>query len=145
MAIHRPDLPLSGTHSSPGGHFTVTRCRRCGIVVGYGDRCDFCLYRRDDHRTQPGEYIGRHHSEWSATVDELLLQGDEVEAELLLWRLIDAAEAEARTTGTPPYDRHYTRLVQLAERRNDHDLAARVRAQHEECARMAEDARHQTS
>src|SRR5437870_3941607 len=96
MAIHKPDLPLGGTHSLPVGYYTVTRCRRCGIVVGYGDRCDFCLHRRDDHQDQPGEHVGRHHSEWSATVDELLVQGDEDEAELLLWRLIDAAEAEAR-------------------------------------------------
>jgi hypothetical protein len=114
-------------------------------VVGYGDRCDFCLHDRDDHRAQPGEYIGRHHSEWSPTVDELLLQGDDVEAELLLWRLIDAAEAEARVTGTPPYDRHYTRLMQIADRRHDDALVGRIEAQHEECVRVAQRVRNQSS
>ena len=137
MAIHKIDLPLSGERSLPGGYFTISRCRRCGIIVGYGDRCEFCLDRPSDHVDAPGEHIGRHHTEWSPTVDELLVQGDEDEAELLLWKLIEAAESEARMTGAVPFERHYTRLTQLARRRKDSALALRVRERYEECCALA--------
>jgi hypothetical protein len=137
MAVHRPELPLSGEHSLPVGYFTISRCRRCGIVVGYGDRCDFCRDRPSDHVDAPGEYIGRHHSEWAPTVDELIIQGDEDEAEFLLWKLIDAAEAEALLTGVAPFDRHFNRLASLARRRGDDTLASRVRSRYEDCCAVA--------
>lgn len=132
MPFHRSDLPLSGEHSLPGGYFTVRRCRRCGIVVGWGDRCDFCLERPTDHADAPGEYLGRHHSEWAPTVDELIIQGDDDEAEFILWKLVDAAEAEALLTQVPPTERPFTRLAQLARRRNDEELAKRVRKRYED-------------
>ena len=137
MAVHRPELPLSGEHSLPEGYFTISRCRRCGIVVGYGDRCEFCLDRPTDHIDAPGEHIGRHHTEWSATVDELIIQGDDDAAEFLLWKLIDAAEAEALLSGTSPFERHFTRLAQLARRRRDETLASRVRNRYEVCCSVA--------
>jgi hypothetical protein len=136
MTIHKPDLPLSGVHSSAGGVFTVSRCRRCGIVIGFGEQCDVCTTRRD-HVDEPGEYLGRHHTEWSATVDALIAQGDEDEAEFLLWRLLDAAEAEAQHRGAPPFERHYGRLRRLAQGRKDTVLAARIEARYEHCCRVA--------
>lgn len=137
MTFHSPELPLSGERSLPDGYFTISRCRRCGIVIGYGDRCEFCLDRPSDHIDAPGEHIGRHHTEWSATVDELIIQGDEDAAEFLLWRLIDAVEAEALVIGTAPFERHFTRLAQIARRRRDETLALRVRARYEACCSVA--------
>lgn len=137
MAVHRAGLPLSGEHSLSEGHFTVSRCRRCGIVVGYGDRCDFCIDRPSDHHDAAGEYIGRHHTEWAPTVDELIIQGDDDEAEFLLWKLVDATEAEALLTGVPPYERHFARLAQLAGRRGDKVLANQVRQRYVDCTGVA--------
>ena len=48
--------------------FKATRCKRCGIVIGFGDRCDWCQHRPTGHVDAPGEYQGRHHSEWIGTV-----------------------------------------------------------------------------
>ena len=138
MALHRPDLPLSGEHALRGGYMRITRCRRCGIVIGIGDRCGFCQGRPSDHVDAPGEYVGRHHTEWVTTVDELLIQGDDDAAELLLWKLVDAAEAESLVAGVPPFERHFTRLGQLAKRRNDPRLAAEVRARYDDCVQQAE-------
>src|SRR5215210_5748598 len=125
MPIHRPELPLSGLHGTVEGYVTISRCRRCGIVIGFGDRCDFCNDRTNAHVDEPGDYIGRHHTEWVTTVDELLIQGDEDQAEFILWRLVDAAEAEALVARVPPFERHFARLTQLAKRRGDERLATR--------------------
>ena len=103
MALHKPELPLSGQHSLPDGYATITRCRRCGIVIGFGDRCELCIDPRRADDDAPGEYRGRHHSDWSPTVDELIIQGDDDEAEFLLLRLIDATVAEATRRGVPPF------------------------------------------
>jgi hypothetical protein len=137
MPIHRQQLPLRGEHSLPDGYFTVLRCRRCGIVLGYGDRCDFCLDRPSDHVDAPGEHVGRHHTEWVATVDELIASGDDDAAELLLWRLIDAVEAEVGLTHVAPFERHFARLEQIARRRGDERLAQKVRKQYEDCRTVA--------
>lgn len=137
MAVHRPDLPLSGEHSLPMGYSTISRCRRCGIVIGFGDRCDVCVERTDDRADAPGEYMGRHHTEWVTTIDELLIQGDDDEAESLLVRLLDATEAEALLAGVPPYERHFRRLAQIARRRGDTRFEAKVLARYEECARRS--------
>jgi hypothetical protein len=137
MAIHRPDLPLSGEHSLPDGYVKVSRCRSCGIVIGFGDRCDVCLDRPDDAIDAPGEYKGRHHTEWTMTVDELIIQGDDDAAEFLLLRLLDATEAEAGVAGVAPFERHFHRLAQIAHRRGDTKLEARTRARYEDCARSA--------
>ena len=135
MAVHRSDLPLSSEHGLSGGYFTISRCRRCGIVVGYGDRCDFCVDRPSDHVDEPGEYIGRHHTVWAPTVDELIIQGDDDEAEFLLWKLVAATEAEALLTGVPPLERHFARLAALARRRGDKTLVKRVRQRYDDCCR----------
>jgi hypothetical protein len=137
MAIHKLDLPLSSVHSSETGTFRVSRCRRCGIVIGFGEQCDFCSDRHDEHVDQPGEYIGRHHTEWSTTVDQLIAQGDPDQAEFLLWRLLDAADAEAEARGAPPFERHYTRLTQVARGRKDIALEARIKERYEHCRRLA--------
>ncbi len=137
MSIHRPDLPLSGEHSLPGGHYRIRRCQRCGIVIGYGERCDFCVDRPADYVEQPGDYFGRHHTEWVATVDELIVQGDEDSAEFLLLRLIDAVETEVALTRVAPYERHFARLAQIARRRRDEKVALRVEEQYAQCRRAA--------
>jgi hypothetical protein len=137
MALHKPGLPLSGEHSLPDGYTTISRCRRCGIVIGYGDRCELCIDRRVPVEDAPGEYRGRHHSEWAATVDELVIQGDDDEAEFILFRLIDATAAEATLRGVPPFERHFRRLAQIARRRCDTKLEAKIVARYEECARQA--------
>ncbi len=136
MAVRRPNLPLAGEHAVRGGHLNVTRCRRCGIVIGFGDRCTFCQSRPTDHVDAPGEYLGRHHTEWVTTVDELLIQGDDDDAEFLLWKLVDASEAESLVAGVPPFERHFTRLAQLAKRRNDRALATQVQERYADCLRQ---------
>jgi hypothetical protein len=135
MALHRPELPLSGEHSLADGYATIRRCRRCGFVIGFGDRCDVCLDRSADHVDPPGWYRGRHHTEWAGTVDELIIQGDDDEAEFLLLRLIDATEAEAVAADVPPYEHHFRRLAQIARRRGDRKLESQVRARYDECVR----------
>ena len=133
MAAHRPELPLSGEHGSGGGYRTVSRCRRCGIVIGFGDRCDLCLHRSADDIDEPGSYKGRHHTEWAATVDELIIQGDDDEAEFLLLRLVDATEAATLLAGVPPFERHFRRLAQIARRRGDRTFEAQVIDRYEHC------------
>jgi hypothetical protein len=145
MSIHRPDLPLSGQHSLPDGYFRVNRCRRCGIVIGYGERCDVCLDRREHEPDGVGEYMGRHHTEWVATVDELLIQGNDDDAEFLLWKLIEATEIETFETGVAPFERHFTRLTQLAQRRKDSALMKSVRERYERCRRAAGDSQTRAS
>jgi hypothetical protein len=140
MSIHRPELPLSGEHSLPDGYFRVNRCRRCGFVIGYGERCDVCISRKPNQPDGVGEYMGRHHTEWIATVDELLIQGNDDDAEFLLWKLIEAAESETLETGVAPFERHFTRLTQLARRRKDSMLAADVHERYERCRQAAAEA-----
>ncbi len=137
MAVHRHDLPLSGQHSLPDGYVKANRCRSCGFVIGFGDRCEVCLDRPADAIDEPGEYRGRHHTEWTTTVDELVIQGDDDAAEFLLLRLVDATEAEAVVAGVPPYERHFHRLAQIAHRRGDTKLESQVKARYEDCARHA--------
>ena len=81
--------------------------------------------------------MGRHHTEWCATVDELLIQGNDDDAEFLLWKLIDAVETEVLERQVPPFERHFTRLAQLAKRRKDTALARGVRERYEACCRSA--------
>jgi hypothetical protein len=138
MSIHRHQFPLSGERGRYDGYDTVRRCKRCGIVVGYGDRCDFCADRPSDHVDAPGEYIGRHHTEWVATIDQLVAQRDDDAAEFLLWRLIDAVESEVSLTGIPPLERHFTRLEQIARRRGDERLARKVHERYEVCRALAD-------
>ena len=145
MALHKPELPLSGQHSLPDGYATISRCRRCGIVIGFGDRCELCTDPRRAGNDAPGDYRGRHHSEWSPTVNELIIQGDDDEAELLLLRLIDATVAEATRRGVPPYEGHFRRLGQIARRRGDTKLEAQVAARYEDCVRQARGARRRTA
>lgn len=137
MSIHRPELPFSGEHSVPDGYFRVTRCVRCGFVIGYGERCDVCVSRRATDVDGPGEYMGRHHTEWCATVDELLIQGNDDDAEFLLWKLVDAVEAEVLERQVPPFERHFNRLEQLGRRRKDTALTKSVHARYEACCRSA--------
>ena len=134
MALHRPELPLSGEHSLTNGYVTITRCRRCGFVIGFGDRCDVCLEHPADRVDPPGWYRGRHNTEWAGTVDELLIQGDVDEAELLLIRLIEATEAEAEAHDVPPFERYFRRLGQIAQRRGDRRLEAHIEERYEACA-----------
>lgn len=136
MILHRPDLPLSGEHSVGNRYATVRRCRRCGIVIGLGDRCDLCVDPGAERVDAPGWYEGRHHTEWVPTVDELLAQGDDDAAEFLLLKLIAATEAEALDGGAPPFERHFRRLAQIARRRADRQLEAEVLARYERCARQ---------
>jgi hypothetical protein len=136
MVVHRPELPLSGEHSLPAGYATISRCRRCGFVVGYGDQCDVCRERPRDAVDDPGEYRGRHHTEWVATVDELIIQGDDDEAELLLLRLISATEAETALAGVPPLEHHFKRLAQIARRRGDQRFEQQVAERYAACARL---------
>ena len=111
----------------------VTRCRRCGILIGMGEHCDFCQQRPTDHVDAPGEYQGRHHTEWIATLDELLLQGDTDAAEFLLVRLVDASEAESLLAGVPPFERHFTRLGQIARSRGDETLSRELKRRFRAC------------
>lgn len=140
MTVPRRDLPLSNVHSlrndRPG---TSTRCRRCGIVVGWGDQCDFCRDRSAAaaHVDAPGEHVGRHHTEWVATVDELLVERLDDEATFLLRRLVDTVEAEVGAAGVPPYRRHFSLLADLARRRGDHQLARRTEERYDACVRLA--------
>lgn len=133
MTADKPKLPLSGLHGPAEGHTTISRCRRCGFVIGYGDRCDVCVSRAPDAVDPAGWYRGRHHTEWAPTVDELIIQGDDDEAEFLLLRLTDATEAEVLLAGVPPFERHFRRLAQIARRRGDRAFEARVVARYEQC------------
>jgi hypothetical protein len=139
MVVHSAHFPLRDERGYHDGPVSVSRCRRCGIVIGYSDRCDFCRDRPSDHVDEPGEYIGRHHTEWSATVDEIIAEGDTDGAELLLRRLVETTEAEVATQGTPPAEFHFRRLAQLAERRDDPGFAAQVRERFERCRAASEE------
>jgi hypothetical protein len=145
MAVHRPELPLAGERSLADGYVRVNRCRGCGIVIGFGDKCEVCLDPTTNSIDSPGEYRGRHHTEWAATVDELIIEGDDDAAEFLLLRLVDAAEAEANVAGVPPFERHFHRLAQIAHRRGDTKLEAQVKARYDDCARSATDRGHRAA
>ncbi len=137
MAVHNSPMPLGHEHSQPSFHPSSTRCRRCGIVIGYGDRCAFCLDRPSDHVDAPGEHIGRHHTEWIPTVEALIGDDDFDAAELLLWRLVEATEAEALIAGVPPLEQHFRRLGWIAKRRGDEALAKRLERRCQECKEAA--------
>jgi hypothetical protein len=68
------------------------------------------------------------------TVDEPIIQGDDDEAEFLLWKLVEASVVESLPAGVPPFERHFRRLGQLANRRNDARLVAEVSARDDRCA-----------
>lgn len=97
--------------------FKATRCKRCGIVIGFGDRCDWCQHRPTGHVDAPGYYQGRHHSEWIGTVQVLQEEDDAYALQTLLPRLAAAAEAEAKTTGQPRNGWIDDQLDQLEQRR----------------------------
>jgi hypothetical protein len=103
------------------------RCRTCGIVIGYGERCDVCLNGPGEHDDAPGEHRGRHHTEWIPTVEALIVERNLDAAEFLLWRLVEATEAEARLEGVPPLEQHFRRLGWIARQRGDEALAAQLR------------------
>lgn len=96
--------------------FKATRCRRCGIVIGYGDRCDWCQHRPTGHVDAAGEYQGRHHSEWIGTVQVLVEEDDVYALGLLLPHLAAAAKREADITGQPGYGWYEDQLAQLEVR-----------------------------
>ena len=131
MPGHGSRFVLSKPHGSQDDHGRVRRCRRCGIVIAFGERCDVCIQHPDVYVDGPGEHAGRHHSEWVPTVNELIVEGDWDGAESLLWKFVATAEAESRLTGRAPFEGHYQRLAQLAERRQDHNLAAHLRRRHQ--------------
>jgi hypothetical protein len=131
MPVHRSRFALSELRGFQDGYGRVRRCRRCGIVIAFGERCDSCVQHPDAYVDGPGEHAGRHHSEWIPTVNEFVVEGDWDGAESLLWKLIAAAETESRITGRAPFKGHYRRLAQLAERRHDPSLAAHVRRRHQ--------------
>jgi hypothetical protein len=135
MAVHR--LPLGGEHRQSEIRPATLRCRRCGIVIGYGDRCDFCLDRPDDHVDAPGEHMGRRHTEWIPTVEVLIADHDVDTAEFLLWRLVEATEAETLLTGVAPVEQYFRRLGYLARQRGDDTLAERLRARYKACCATA--------
>lgn len=145
MASQKSEFQLSSVHSFADGYASVSRCRRCGIVIGFGDRCEYCIEHPSGHDDAPGDYFGRHHSEWTTTVDELLIQGDDDQAEFLLWKLIDATEIEAKVAHAPPFERHFTRLIQLARRRGDERLARETRDRYVACVTTAADQKHEDS
>lgn len=123
--------------SGSGAGTYASRCRRCGIVIGFGEHCDFCQQRHTGYVDAPGEYMGRHHTEWIATVDQLVLQGHIDAAEFLLVRLVDATEAESLLTGVPPFERHFSRLGQIVRSRGDDKLSRDLRRRYKECAQRA--------
>lgn len=96
--------------------FKAMRCRRCGIVIGFGDRCDWCQQRPTGHVDAPGEYQGRHHTEWIGTVQVLVEEDDLHALQLLVPHLVAAAQAEAAVTGAPPYGWYDDQLAQVEER-----------------------------
>lgn len=133
MAVHHSSLPLGGEHSQPGMSPAARRCRRCGIVIGYGERCDFCIERPLDQVDEPGQHLGRHHTEWIPTVETLIADGNLDAAEFLLWRLVEATEAEALIAHVPPLEQHFRRLAWIARQRGDETLAAQLRKRSEQC------------
>lgn len=99
-----------------------------------GEHCDWCQQRLTGYVDAPGEYMGRHHTEWIATLDQMLLQGDNDAAEFLLVRLVDATEAESLLAGVAPFERHFTRLGQIARSRGDDKLSRDLRRRFKECS-----------
>ena len=93
--------------------YKATRCRRCGIVVGFGDTCDWCQLRPTGHVDAPGDHMGRHHSEWIGTVRVLTEEDDTYALAQLLPALVAAAEAEAAATGRPGHGWYAEQLAAL--------------------------------
>jgi len=93
--------------------FKATRCRRCSIVIGFGDTCDWCQLRPTGHVDAPGYHMGRHHSEWIGTVRVLFEEDDTYALAQLLPALVAAAEAEAAVTGTPGHGWYADQLAAL--------------------------------
>ena len=137
MALHKPELPLSGQHSLPDGYATISRCRRCGIVIGFGDRCDLCIDPRVPTTTLRGSTgavttaNGRRRSTSSSS------RATTTKPSSSSLRLIDATVAEATLRGVPPFERHFRRLAQIARRRGDTKLEAQIAARYEDCVRQA--------
>lgn len=107
--------------------FKATRCKRCGIVIGFGDRCDWCQHRPTGHVDTPGTYQGRHHSEWIGTVQVLVEEDDMYALQLLLPRLAAAAAAEAAATGQPSNGWNDDLLEQLEKRQFGSSPSSRTR------------------
>ncbi|MSO79704.1 MAG: hypothetical protein EXQ79_08875 [Acidimicrobiia bacterium] len=126
MAVHR-SLPLGNERGAYGTAAASRRCRRCGIVIGYGERCDFCVEQAHDHEDGPGEHLGRHHTEWIPTVEALIGESDLDAAEFLLWQLVEATEQETLTEHVPPLELHFRRLGWIARQRGDEALAVKLR------------------
>jgi hypothetical protein len=137
MAVHRASLPLGDEHAQASYRPAVQRCRRCGIVIGYSDRCDFCRDRPTDHVDAPGEHVGRHHTEWIPTVEALIADNDVDAAEFLLWRLVEATEAESLLAGVPPVEQHFRRLRWIASKRGDDTMARQLSERYDECKAAA--------
>lgn len=138
------DRSSAFSHAGSGAGANASRCRRCGILVGHGEHCDFCQQRPTGYVDPPGEYVGRHHTEWIATLDQLLLQGDTDAAEFLLVRLVDATEAESLLDGVPPFERHFSRLGQIARSRGDDKLSRDLRRRFKQCSQRAPAAKRET-
>jgi hypothetical protein len=109
-------LGMSITDHISARTFKATRCRRCGIVIGFGDRCDWCQHRPTRHVDAPGEYQGRHHSEWIGTVQVLVEEDDAYALQILLPQLVAAAHAEAELTGQPGYGWYEDQLAAVEQR-----------------------------
>lgn len=90
---------MSLTHPISSHLLRATRCRRCGIVIGFGDTCDWCQHRPTGHIDDAGEYFGRHHTEWIGTVRVLFDEKDYAALQVLLPHLVATARAEAANTG----------------------------------------------
>ena len=136
---HQTPLPLGKEHGWSELGPAARRCRHCGIVIGFGERCDYCLeHPRNDHVDEPGQHRGRHHTEWIPTVEALITQGDLDAAEFLLWRLVEATEAEALIAQVPPVEQHFRRLGWIARQRGDESLDKQLRRRSSECKAAAE-------
>ena len=75
-----------------------------------------CQHRPTGHVDAPGEYHGRHHSEWIGTVQVLTEEDDTYALQLLLPQLVNAANDEADVTGQHRYGWYAEQLKQLEAR-----------------------------
>jgi hypothetical protein len=81
--------------------------------------------------------VGRHHTEWIPTVEALITDEDVDGAEFLLWRLVEATEAESLLAGVAPLEQHFRRLRWIATKRGDDVLARKLGQRYEECKAAA--------
>lgn len=68
----------------------------------------------------PGDVDGRHYTEWVDTVRSLRRAGDELGAEALLLRLVDATEAESAQQGVGVAPWYYEQLATIYSKRGGH-------------------------